>query len=128
MKNKLIDIVTLGSSLIFLSALLSTTVSKFGFTDWLILVIVILGGGLVAEFLRSLNGQKIIWDYLDARGKVLLFVNLVILIICGTLPIIEEMSAGVRFVIFLIGYLIVWMITYFFGSETAKEKMLWPKL
>ena len=82
---------------------------------------------LIAELWKSYQGHKIIWDYLGVGNKVLFFIDLVILLVSTAMPMEKGVSLGLRFLSFLIGYMVVWIITYYFGSEIAKEKLLWPK-
>ncbi len=127
-KRRVIDITALGLALVVLSVfLVAITLEYNSNMEWLFLMIAILSGGFIAELWKSYQGHKIIWDYLGVRDKVLFFIDLVILLVSTAMPMEKGVSLGLRFLSFLIGYMVVWIITYYFGSEIAKEKLLWPK-
>jgi hypothetical protein len=94
---------------------------------WLSILIGGIIGGFVNEIWKSLNGQKITWDYFTLKDKSLVFFNMILMLVIGLYPIKERASIGVSLFVLFIGYLVVWLITYLFGSEMVKAKTLWPK-
>ncbi len=93
---------------------------------WIYLLITLLCTAFITEVVKSINGQRFFWEFLSPPDKLITFVDFVLVFIFGLFPLEIGMSLGVVPIFVLFGYALAWFVTKTFGSESLKEKILWP--
>ena len=95
---------------------------------WIIYMIVILSTLYFRDLLRNFLGGEIVWNQLKKFDKLLVFIGLSLFLLFFLLPIKEQLSLVAVLISTLFGYILFCLTIYFWGSDTAKEKLgLWPK-
>lgn len=114
---------------IFLSVLiliLAVMTCQLDFTkvrngNWLLLLCLLLIINFVKAIKEALRGEKIAWDYLSLRDKLVFVFCLTMLLIICLYPIKEEMNIGVILLFVLLGFFLTIYIVKKFGSDALNE-------
>lgn len=91
--------------------------------EWAIPSIAIVSASLISEAWMSLRGRKTVWQYFNARDKVVFFFAMTVFLLFLTVPERLQLTSKAGFLIGLIGLFLGWLLVRRFGSPGMKEVM-----
>lgn len=95
-------------------------------TDWICQLIAYLSIFLLNEWVNVIERKMTDWESYTLHDKILISLNLFIFTLIAVYPLKHGMSPGYSVLGGVIGFGLVWLVTYRFGSETVKSKFLRP--
>jgi hypothetical protein len=91
--------------------------------EWAIPAFAILSASLISEAWMSLRGRKTVWQYFNARDKVVFFFAMTVFLLFLTFPERMQLTSRAGFLIGLVGLLLSWLLVRHLGSPGMKEVM-----
>lgn len=93
---------------------------------WLAMLIGILSGLFVIEFVKPLNGDERVWGFLKPVDKLIFAICLAMQCIVFLYPYQADMPIA-ALILTVVGYGLTWLIINKLGSDEMKKRLLWPK-
>lgn len=117
-------------TLVYLAALFTLyamLANRFDNSDWLLPIIIGLGTVFGFDIHNHLRGKRTTWSTLNTKEKIFYTLTILFLLFAIDLPIYFKAERWIILLATLLGFTINWLLVYFWGSESMKEKILWPK-
>lgn len=92
--------------------------------DWICQLIAYLSIFLLNELINIIERKMTDWENYTLHDKLLVSLNLFVFISIAVYPLKQGMSPGYSVLGGLIGFGLIWLITYGFGSGTVKSRFL----
>lgn len=106
---------------VFLAAI--WVVVRFPLGSWFSVLVGTLSAAFLWDALKMVSGQDGFWTFVSLRDKLVAFINLIIILIFISLPLMLDLSGWYFLAFLMLGYGLAWFVTELFGSYTVKKKI-----